>query len=420
MNKIIYTLFIICISSIYSIASAIYNNAIYSPIVKSIEFHASHEKFSSPVLFLNNALPLSLQFDVLGDNFPELSYSFIFCDKYWQKSNLMEHEYLLVRGILDFPIIEHSINTAITYTHFSTSFPNEQVEFLLSGNYILQVTDESTNAVLFQLRFIVAEQLVNVQSSIHRPTIVSYMDTHQAIDVEIFWNDFPIYNPTQELYAIALQNNRWDTYKHLTNPSSVGIESISYKNEPYNYFYGNADFWQFNFKNFKVADRYVQTILFDNGIHHIYMVPNKIQAYKPYTARQGLHGNFFISHDIYPQEAHIMADYAAVYFSLEYYKQPYDTLDAYIIGGFNNWTLQEQNKMQYHADKGRYESKILLKQGYYDYMVAFASADDNTVVTADIEGSHYQTNNNYEIILYYTDILKGYDRIIAYHTLNSL
>ena len=49
-------------------------------------------------------------------------------------------------------------------------------------------------------------------------------------------------------------------------------------------------------------------------------------------------------------------------------------------------------------DQGMYTKKILMKQGFYnyEYWVNSAEADGNQV-----EGNHFETENIYEVLVYY-------------------
>ena len=54
--------------------------------------------------------------------------------------------------------------------------------------------------------------------------------------------------------------------------------------------------------------------------------------------------------------------------------------------------------MYYNNDEGIYQGKILLKQGFYNY--TFATVDENkTVNTNEINGTFYQTENEYTVIV---------------------
>ncbi|MCR4799455.1 MAG: DUF5103 domain-containing protein, partial [Bacteroidales bacterium] len=137
------------------------------------------------------------------------------------------------------------------------------------------------------------------------------------------------------------------------------------------------------------------------------------------TSTTDLNGNFLTSEDTH-NNADYCADYADVKFTLPYHRNYYDTLDLYVFGGFNDWKLNDENKMTYNEERQQYEASILLKQGYYNYKYVKASADFKTIDETDIDGSFYQTENEYEIFVYFYDYALGYDRCIGYKRINAV
>ena len=69
-----------------------------------------------------------------------------------------------------------------------------------------------------------------------------------------------------------------------------------------------------------------------------------------------------------------------------------------------------------------YESSVYLKQGYYNYLYALNDTSTGKVDVSYIEGTHYETQNEYYIYVYYREIGKTYDQLIGYikTTSNSL
>jgi hypothetical protein len=60
-----------------------------------------------------------------------------------------------------------------------------------------------------------------------------------------------------------------------------------------------------------------------------------------------------------------------------------------------------------------------MKQGYYDYEYVFYNKYTKELDEAFLEGSHYETENDYIICVYYHDFSMNYDRIIGYKVVNS-
>jgi hypothetical protein len=67
--------------------------------------------------------------------------------------------------------------------------------------------------------------------------------------------------------------------------------------------------------------------------------------------------------------------------------------------------------MEYDADKKCYYLYTYLKQGGYDYM--YYVVGHNGVTALPLEGSHWQTENEYTIWVYYRSFGARYDRLVG-------
>jgi hypothetical protein len=92
----------------------------------------------------------------------------------------------------------------------------------------------------------------------------------------------------------------------------------------------------------------------------------------------------------------------------------------YVFGGYNSWKCNRENLMKYNEKRFGYEATLYLKQGYYNYEYAFlkdgATAADETL----IEGSHYETENEYAIYIYHRKQGTFYDQLIGVSRFNSM
>ena len=88
--------------------------------------------------------------------------------------------------------------------------------------------------------------------------------------------------------------------------------------------------------------------------------------------------------------------------------------DRYIIGDLNNWKINENYKLEYNFQKNKYEAKVELKQGYYNYHYAINDTSLNYLDVSSIEGTHYQTRNKYQIYVYYKNLNERFERLIGF------
>ncbi len=417
------------------------------PVVKtrlsSSSIHVGPEKgdsLATPVMpLIGENKGLMMDFDILEDEIRPLQWRIIHCDRNWRKSNLVESEYMTVVDC-DFQIdrenfVDLSYNTTVPYVHYFFHFPfhggssTPEIRFLMSGNYVVQVYEQvyegedeyayESDIVLIQKRFVVTEQLVEIQAEVNRPNLVQYMDDSQQISMKIVPHGFDLSTFDKDLYVVYRQNGRWDKTISGIQPNHVsGDGSLVFNDNRNALFKGGNEFRYFNFKNLRIATAPVDFIGKIDGKYTVLLHPDR-DWHAAYTSTTDLNGKFLTSEDTH-NNADYCADYADVKFTLPYHRNYYDTLDLYVFGGFNDWKMNDENKMTYNEERQQYEASILLKQGYYNYKYVKASPDFKTIDETDIDGSFYQTENEYEIFVYFYDYALGYDRCIGYKRINSV
>jgi hypothetical protein len=62
----------------------------------------------------------------------------------------------------------------------------------------------------------------------------------------------------------------------------------------------------------------------------------------------------------------------------------------------------------------------LLKHGYYNYIYVYVPQGSEVADHKNIEGSFWETENNYQILVYYRAMAGRFDRLIGYRQLNSI
>jgi hypothetical protein len=72
--------------------------------------------------------------------------------------------------------------------------------------------------------------------------------------------------------------------------------------------------------------------------------------------------------------------------------------------------------MQYDSTHGLYAAKVLLKQGWYDYQYFVKS---KKLPPYYFEGSHFETENYYEIFVYNKPFQPRADLLIGYMRLDK-
>ena len=107
------------------------------------------------------------------------------------------------------------------------------------------------------------------------------------------------------------------------------------------------------------------------------------------------------------QEPWITCNYLNVNFT---FRSPKLNEDVYLIGNFNSWKQNEENRMTWN--NGFYSAKVFLKQGFYDYQ--YWVSPTSTMNGNYLEGNYFQTENMYEVLVYYRPFQPNADMLVGY------
>lgn len=244
-------------------------------------------------------------------------------------------------------------------------------------------------------------------------------NTSQQVDFIVNYEGLNLNDPYRNTFAFILQNGRWDNAKQNLKPDFYGNNELKYNSlSDKNIFSGGNEFRYFDIKSIRYQTEFVKKIDFANPYYNVSLFPSENREFKPYFYWKDFNGKYFIAFQE-GKKPDIEADYVNVYFTLPS-KYAIAGGGMYVSGGLNNWTFDRNNRMTFNENAGQYECTMLLKQGWYNYEYAFLK-DNSAAGVADIfEGNHYETENDYTILLYYRNPRERYDRIIGTVTANTL
>jgi hypothetical protein len=152
--------------------------------------------------------------------------------------------------------------------------------------------------------------------------------------------------------------------------------------------------------------------------YHVYLFPSENREFKPYFYWEDFNGKYYIAVQE-EKSSETDADYVYVYFTLPS-KYPVEGGKMYVSGALSNWTFDSNNIMSYNPAGGSYECIMLLKQGWYNYEYVFKEDGVEDGIATRFEGSHYETENDYTVLVYFRNPRDRYDRVIGVQTINTL
>jgi hypothetical protein len=315
---------------------------------------------------------------------------------------------------------KNSFNTTVSYFHYKLTFPNDRINLKISGNYVLFVypADKPEEPITTQ-RFLVTEDASKIEITVHRPQMTKENNTHQQVDFNVNYTGLQITDPYRNVFAFILQNGRWDNAKRNLKPEFYGNNELKFNSlSDKNIFPGGNEYRYFDIKSIRYKSEFVKRIDFATPYYNVYLYASDDREHKPYFYWQDFNGKYYVAFQE-GQKPDIESDYVNVYFTL-----PSDQMISggrlYISGSLNNWDFDKNNVMIYNSATKEYECTMLLKQGWYNYEYVFRKDGEGTVIASRFEGSHYETENDYIVLLYYRNPHDRYDRLIGSAITNTL
>ncbi|TXG38702.1 type IX secretion system plug protein [Seonamhaeicola maritimus] len=375
--------------------------------IKTINFKGNTPETQLLVLRLGD--PLVLEFDALNGNEDDYYYKIQHYNFDWEPSILAKSEYLDGFDNQRIRNYENSYNTLQIYSNYKLTIPNQFTRRLKkSGNYLISIYNDDDELV-FSRKFMIYEDRANVGISIKRSRDIQYIEGKQRVEIIIAPRNMQLNNPMQTLKTLVVQNNNLNTAISNLKPQYTVGNQLIYKYDTESSFWGGNEYLYFENKDVRAASNGVLRIDLQD-LYHNYLYTSIQRSNRPYTYNPDINGNYLIT-NVDGGDPSIESDYVWMHFSLRP-NPDFDTnTSVFIYGNYNNYTLNESNKMTFDTSRNIYTGSLLLKQGFYNYK--FVTLNSDTVNEGAISGNFYQTENNYKVLVYYRDLGGRYDKIIG-------
>ena len=412
MNVRVFVVFIINIFFLEnSLCNVKLDSLINYNIIKSIIFKNIDQNYQFPIININEKFFLS--FDDISNQDNDYYYKIYHYDYNWIKSKLFKNEYLHGFDNQRITQVKSSFGTKQTYNNYKLELPNDDLKFLKTGNYKIKIFDIN-DKLIFERKFLIVDQKIKINSKINRSSIINNIGTHQRINFIIEPIDFFIQDPENEIKILIIQNFQWDNIIDNIFPTFNINNQIHYVNNNLLEFEGGNEYYNFDNKDIRVENQNISYVSNDEK-YQTYLYTNIEKKFYPYTFDQDINGDFKISTTL-GNDWEIEADYSYVHFSLA--RSKYNVNESiYVYGNFNNYELNEENLMKFNPSLDLFEKSIFLKQGFYNYKYILKKND--SIKKNLISGSHYRTENSYQIFVYYKSPGSNFFSLIGFDNLNS-
>ncbi len=397
-----------------------YQNAVFKENIKSVQLFKDGFELSHPIIKIDSEECLLFRFDDLSSDIKDYSYTIIHCDSKWEESFLTQDDYL--DGFYDNPLDDYALsyNTTMQYVNYQLKIPNERVQLKYSGNYALIVFEnqDKENIVLTR-RFQVLNQKIDISGLVKRATFDPFKGDNQEIDFTIYHDQINIANPREEVKVVVMKNRRWDNAITDLKPLFIRDNELDYDYSEENVFSGGNEYRYFDVRSYRYNGENVLSSDFFRPYYHITLITDEIRVTKKYFSYEEMNGQYVIEgQDRSVDQPDTECDYVFVHFTLDMESQLLGGT-VNVFGALTDWNANQSNEMTWNYETSAYELTMLLKQGYYNYQYVYVPEASLTADETVLEGSHFETGNEYEILVYYKKSSGRYDELIGYQVLSS-
>ena len=380
--------------------------------IKTLQVKVDENPICLPVITLNGSEMLQISFDEMSHNIHSYPYSIKHCNADWSLSNLSSTEYIdgFTTGRIDDYAL--SVNTTFLYTHYRFQLPSNEIKWKLSGNYVVNIfEDNQQDDPIARVCFSVVDPRVQIEAAIRGNTDTELSGRLQQLDFDVLLNDYRVQDAQSEIKVVVRQNNRTDNQVTDIKPSYLAAGKLSYKNNRSLIFEGGNEYHRFDISSIYNYDEGVSAIDFVRPAYHAYLRQDQIIARNPYLTNPDVNGKFVINLQN-ASDDNTEADYMYVHFYLPV-DAPFFDGKIYVGGEWNYNQMDKTSLMRYDSEHAMYYNTFLLKQGGYNYQYWLLTPGATKASVSAIDGSHWQTRNEYTIYVYHRPWGGRYDKLIG-------
>lgn len=382
---------------------------ILSPTITSLQVVAGKDWLLPPITQLGGE-PINISFDDLTHEYHRYTYRIEHCEADWTTSEEIFTSDYCEGYYEDNPIddLVESINTNTLYTHYSLQIPNERCRLKIGGNYRLTVVDNNNDDTpILTVCFMVVEPLMKVALSMTTNTDYDINKRHQQISMDLKYGNLTVTSPETQIKTVVMQNGRWDNAVVNAKPQYVMSDGLRWDHCRDFIFNGGNEYRKFEILDPGHPTLGIETISWDGENYNAMIWTDEPR--QSYVYDEDANGAFYIRNsDNFEND--YSSDYILTHFRL---KSPHLEGKVYLNASWTYDRFEPKYEMQYDDLAQLYTTTLPLKQGYYSYQYLWLR-NDGTTAPVPSEGNFYQTENQYQALVYYRPIGGRTDRLVGF------
>lgn len=374
--------------------------------IRTIQLYAGEDERSLPIVTLDSETALTLEFDLMEERGRPLSIYFQHADRQWRR-DLTDSQ--ILESFQDDRLLDYrsSRGTEVSYTHYVYRFPNDDIRFRMSGNYVLRVTERGRrDSVLFEQAFFVTEET----GTLHLGSQSFLVPSQRYPSIQ------PVaeYTPPAEIrgdpfgYSVCfVQNGRLPDARCETRPQLVSQPQLEFELERNRAFTPLAAGYGLDLSDLRSTREIART---DRTVTPLRVLLDPDYArFDESTLGPDVNGQIIVRGALSNHaDPALTAEYVQTRFAfVPSHEQPYGS-ELMVAGSFSGMDPARGTTMEWNGAQGQYEGTVLLKQGQYQY---FYATEDSSLAR-EIERSRSEIRSTYMAFVYYRDAQYDTDRLL--------
>ena len=218
-----------------------------------------------------------------------------------------------------------------------------------------------------------------------------------------------------------IQNYRYNDAVSIAAPSFIRGNLLEYNSEDQFIFPAGKEARWLDLQNLRLRSDRIADLNSKERRTIVSVKPDLSRSSTAYYTFNDLNGGFMISNTESLQSEN-QNDYAQVNFTyMPKDRIPFMGQKLYLFGALTNNIVNKEAEMIFDQALGYYKKSILLNQGYYSYNYILRDMQGVNPMNdfTETEGNHWETENNYSIMVYYRPPGARHNHIIGFGTINS-
>ena len=380
--------------------------------VATVQLYREGDELALPIVSMGTGEQLVLSFDRVGETVGQpLSVFFYHLDREGRR-DLSPVEYLDGFTTGEIRDYRSSLGTRIEYVHYRYTFPNADISFRISGNYVVRVTELGReDAVLFERAFFVTEERAEVDLVIGTGTLFGGGGSVLQ-PIARLTPDADLNGQLFDYSVCFARNGQIGATRCADDASLVSQALYQYELPRRAAFPVDGPLYQADIGELRPG-RDVDRVDFTTDPFQVVLAQDYARFGSDFVAAALTGQSVVRSVASTVQQPTIGAEYVDTFFT--YVPDDERELEGPVIlsGAFNGWSVDPAYAMRWNEEERTYTATLLLKQGTYLYRYAVADPEERELRERE---RGVGRESLYTALVYFRDVSLGTDRLVGTRT----